>query len=171
MCSLQLTHIRFKVCPEYDPSSNFMQDFPLAFRIGSIPSWTPASFCIFWTVRTHTPSVVVLYRSVHSCWTRTRTWHPHRILSLKHEIKTKPWNHEDKGDSNNNKKNQIVPFLSLKWRIYKYVRVRAVRFWSLTILIQRDSFYTQTFFWFSYFKRKKKSYLITVHETKFSTKL
>ena len=34
-----------------------MQHFPLAFRIESIPSLTPASFCIFWTVRTHIPSV------------------------------------------------------------------------------------------------------------------
>ena len=36
VCSLQLTHIRFKICPEYDPCGNFMQDFPLAFRIESI---------------------------------------------------------------------------------------------------------------------------------------
>ena len=55
----------------------------------------------------------------------------------------------------NQNKIQIGPFLSLKWRIYKYVRVRAVRFWFLTILIQRDSSYTQTFFWFSYLKKKK----------------
>ena len=70
------------------------------------------------------------------------------------------------------KKIQIGPFLSLKWRIYKYVRVCAVRFWFLTILIQRDSFHTQTFFWFSYLKKiKSKSNLIIWHEKKFSTKL
>ena len=54
------------------------------------------------------------------------------------------------------KKIQIGPFLSLKWLIYKYVRVRAVRFWFLTILIQQNSFYTQNFFGFSYFKNIKK---------------
>ena len=82
-----------------------------------------------------------------------------KMQCLKPEMKTemkpetKTWNYEDKGDSNNTKKNQIGQFLSLKWRIYKYEGVRAVRFWFLIILIQRESFYTQASFWFSYFKK------------------
>ena len=64
----------------------------------------------------------------------------------------KSWRHG--WQQQNQKQIQIGPFLSLKWRIYKYVRVRAVRFRFLNILIQRDSFYTQNFFWFSYFWKK-----------------
>ena len=85
------------------------------------------------------------FNSENSCWTPDLAGHGHDIPTR--VTATTP------------KKNQIRPFLSLKWRIYKYVRVRAVRFWFLTILIQRDSFYTQTIFWFSYFKKEKKKNL------------
>ena len=36
--SVTLSFCSCPKCPEYDPSGNLMQDFPLAFRIGSIPS-------------------------------------------------------------------------------------------------------------------------------------
>ena len=107
-------------------------------------------------------SNVKLDRTVHSCWTLDLAGHGHDIPTgfWVWNLRWKPNPEIMKTRvTATTKKNQIGPFLSLKWRIYKYVRVRAVRFWFLTILIQRDSFYTQTIFWFSYFKKGKKKNL------------
>ena len=94
-------------------------------------------------------------------------WSPVRcnVWNLRWNLKQKPEIMKTRVTAIKPKKNHIGLFLSMKWRIYKYVLIRVVRFWFLTIPIQRDSFYTQAFFWFSYFKNVYiMSNLITLHE-------
>ena len=88
-------------------------------------------------------------------WPQSRSWESVRcnVWNLRWNLKQKPRIMKTRVTAITPKKIQIGPFLGLKWRIYKYVRVRAVRFWFLTILNQRDSFHTQAFFWFSYCKK------------------